>query len=560
MGEFPVLDAYRFDERDWTTYEDLAADFEWEVPDEFNIATYCCDRWADQDGSRVALYEEAPDGTSTSYTFAEVRDYANQLAAFLSEQGIGRGDRIAVNGVQRVEPLITHFAAYKLGAVSVPLSILIGGDGVRYRCNDCEVSAFVASQQGYEAYRGVEDDISTLETVLPFGFDAHAEDRDFWDALKGRSRTFETATTAAEDSASIIYTSGTTGDPKGVVHAHRHLLGVLPGFARAKGMDYADDAVLRTLVEWSWIGSLTILVLPGLYYGLPIVAYESAGFEPEKEFELIEKYGITTVGTPATGARMMMGIDDPAERFDLASLESFESGGEAVDQQLVEWVRDTFDEAVFVEGFGQTEAPMLITDAPHFGYEHRPEHMGIPGLGHEVRVVDPDTREPIEEAGEPGELAIAYEGNPMLFKEYYGLPEKTANKIQDGWLLTEDLVEIDGDGYVKYVSRLDDIIISSGYKLSPVEIEETLQSHENVMNAAVIGVPHETRGEIPKGFVSLAPEVEPSEDLADTLQSFVKAELAKYQYPREIEFVEELPRTTTGKVRRKALKEREGVT
>ncbi|MFB6171662.1 MAG: acyl-CoA synthetase [Haloarculaceae archaeon] len=559
-SDVPRLDAYHFYEEEWDSYEELRAAFEWQVPDQFNVADYVCDRWAEKRKNGVALYATAPDGTERAYSFRQLRNAANQLATYLREQGVDRGDRVGVNGTQRVEPMVAHLAAFKLGAVSVPLSVLLGPDGLRFRLDDCDATAFVVAEGGHEALREVRDDLDALDVVLTAG-DVEPVDGEtaFWDALDGRSRQFETVATDAEDDCCIIYTSGTTGRPKGVVHAHRHLLGILPAFVRSVGMDVGRDQVCRTVVEWSWVGSLNDMVLPAWYYGVPVVAYARQEFEPEREFDLIETYGITRFAAPATAVRMMMQVEDPGERWDLSSVRGFGSGGESVGQSIVDWAHETFPDASVAEGYGQSEAGALIGDAPALGVEHRPGYMGVAGLGHEVAVLDPETHEVVEGPGEVGELAVRYEGNPMLFTEYLGRPGTTDEKIQDGWMLGEDLISMDEDGYIKFHSRTDDVIITSGYRVGPTEIEESLSTHPAVMTAGVIGVPHETRGEVPKAFVQLAPGHEPSDDLAAALQAHVKSRLAKYEYPRELAFVDELPRTTTGKVRRRDLREREGL-
>lgn len=254
-----------------------------------------------------------------------------------------------------------------------------------------------------------------------------------------------------------------------------------------------------------------------------------------------------------------MQVPRPGERFDLSSLSVAFEGGEALDQTVVTWFEDLVDDIVVHEGYGQTEAGIFVGDCTALDVEHRPGYMGKPTPGSEVRIVDPDTSEPVDH-GEVGELALEYEGNPGCFVEYLGEPGKTARKVPDGWLLTEDLGTCAPDGYVSFHSRADDVIISSGYRIGPAEVEESLATHEAVADAGVIGIPDEMRGEIPKAFVVLDEDHEPTDGLAGALQAHVKDRLAKHEYPRDIEFVNELPKTTTGKVRRRGLREREGLT
>jgi len=555
MTDAPRLDAYDWDAYDYETFDDLDAQFEWEVPERFNIADYVCDRWAEERKNRVALYTESLDGESTAYSFQQISKLSNQLAHALRERGVRRGDRIAFNGSQRVEPLILAMAAFKLGCVAVPLSVLLGPDGLRYRLDDCSSTVFMAADGALDTIREIRDDLDALDLVLTMEDTERDDEHDVWDVLDGHSREFENVATDADEGACIIYTSGTTGQPKGALHAHRHLLGILPTVAFE---DKDDASVAYTIVEWSWIASFNGLVLVNWYYGYPILGYDRDGFEAEKAYDLIEKYGITRFSTSTTGLRMMMQVDDPEEKWDLSSVRKTVAGGEHVGHSIVEWLYDTFPNTVFSVGYGQTEAPALVTDKPEVGLTHRFEYLGTPNLGHDMAVLDPATLDPVD-PGEVGELAVRYEGDPMLMKEYWNKPEKTAEKIREGWLLTEDLVQMDEDGYLKFQTRKDDVIISAGYRIGPSEIEDSLATHEAVLKAGVIGVPHDTRGEIPKAFVSLAEGYDPSEELDRELQTHVKDNLAKYEYPREIEFVDDLPLTSTDKVQRHRLKEWEGV-
>lgn len=559
MGEIDRLENYYFHQREFDTLAELRDWFEWEVPEQFNIAEYACDRWARERKNKVALHVKQPDGGQTAYTFRQLRYYANKFANYLADQGIEAGDRVAVSGTQRVESLVAHLAAFKLGAVSIPLTVLLGTDGLEYRLTDSEATAFVVDDQAVDALRSIRPDVDSLELVVTNDDFDRDDEVDFWSAIEDRSPEFDTLSTDADDTAFLIYTSGTTGEPKGVVHAHRHLLGELPQYLSLQSHDTSDDQVTRTVSEWSWIMSLPGVVLPALFYGVSVAAYPSQGFEPEREFELVEQFGVTHLNLPPTAVRMMREVDDPKERFDLSSLQALSTGGESADQGIIDWTTDVFENAAFLEGYGTTETGGLICDDPAMGFDHRIGYFGVPSVGHEVAVLDPETRERVEEPGEVGELAIRYGTDPLLFKEYLGKPDRTAETVQDGWLLSDDLVSMDEDGYFKFHARSDDLIISSGYRIAPKEIEEAVLSHEAVKNVGVIGIPHETRGEIPKAFVRLQEGFDPSDELAAELQTHVKDRLAKYEYPREVEFVDELPQTTTGKIRRQSLRTREGI-
>lgn len=556
----PMLDTYRFFERDWEDYEALRETFEWEVPDQFNIATYTCDRWAEANPERVAMIAVDADSTDTEHTFGQLRRTANRLANYLASQGIERGDRVAVSGAQKVECLVAHLATWKLGAISVPLSLLFGPDGLEYRLEDSGAAAFVADETSLPALREIRANCGALDTVLTVG-DSSAEGSEvpFWNVLEDQPPAFDPVWTEAEEPAIIMYTSGTTGPPKGVVHAHRSLLGILPlHVTTLRNMELREDDTLYTPGEWSWVGPLYGFVLAGLYYGTPIVGDADPQFDPERTLELVERFEVTSIAAPTTVYRVLMQVPEVGERFDLSSLRVAFEGGEALGQTVVEWFDELIEDVAIHEGYGQTEAGVFVGDCAALGVDHQPGFMGKPAPGIEVRVIEPDTSQPVDR-GEVGELALAYEDNPGCFVEYWNKPEKTARKLQDGWLLTEDLGSYDLDGYVSFHSRADDVIISAGYRIGPAEIEESLATHEAVANAGVIGVPDETRGEIPKAFVVLGEGHEQSDDLAEALQTHVKDRLAKHEYPRELEFVEELPKTTTGKVRRRDLRKREGL-
>lgn len=554
------MDAYHFYEDDWDSYEQLREAFEWDVPDRFNMATYLCDRWAD-DKSRVALFAEDAAGTEETYTFWQLRNVTNRLANYLRARGVEAGDRVGVNAPQRPETVFAHLAAWKLGAMSVPLSTLFGPDAVEYRLDDCDAVAAVVDESNIGNVREARASLSALDTTLTVGDvtpDEAAGEVDFWNAIDDHSREFDTVETAAEDDAILIYTSGTTGDPKGVRHAHRLVLGHLPLFVTTFGnMDLQEGDVFWTPAEWAWIASLFDVVMPALYYGKPVVAYNGGQFDPAAAFRLIERYGVSNFFAPPTALRMMMQVDD-TDRFDVGTLRTIASGGESLGQSIVDWAQDTFGDTAVHEGYGQTEANMLVGDCTALT-EFREGYIGRAGPGHEVTIVDPETAEPTVETGETGEIAVRYEDNPVCFVEYWNKPEKTAGKVRNGWLLTEDLGRMDEDGYVAFVGRKDDVIISAGYRIGPEEVEDSVAGHEAVADAAVIGVPDDERGEVPKAFVVLTADAEPSDDLRASIRQHVRDRLAKYEYPRDIEVVDELPKTATGKVRRASLRDREGI-
>jgi len=550
-------DAYEFYERAWGSYEELRAEFEWSVPEQFNIAASICDYWAETEPERTALFVENAEGQRSEHTFGEIRDAANRLANHLAEAGIARGDRVGVFMAEKPATAITHVAAWKLGAVTVPLSTLFGTEAIRYRLEDSGALACVVDEQTVETLRAVEGDLEHLQDVLTVGVETERGEADFWDTIEEYPPDFETVETDAEETAVIIYTSGTTGQPKGVAHAHRVLLGHLPNMVFTMyNMAVTDEDVVWSIAEWSWIAGLFATLSSAWYYGMSVLAYDSQGgqFDPVTAMELMDRYDVTCFFGIADAFRMMRHEVADIDAYDIDSLRGNLDGGN-LDQDLVDWTERALGSPA-LNAFGQTEANMLIGENPEF-IEHRDGTVGKPLLGHDVTLVDPDTAEPTVGTDEVGEIAVRYEDNPVCMKEYWNKPEKTEAKIQNGWLLTEDLGRMNKDGYIEFVSRKDDVINYKGYKIGPEEIEKILQAHEAVVEAGVVGVSQaEDDGEVPKAFVNLTEDHDPSDELKDDLKSYVQDRLAKYQYPRQIEFVDDpLPRTSTGKLRRVDLKE-----
>lgn len=559
MREVQRLETYHFYEKEWRSYDQLCDSFDWEIPDTFNMAEYVCDRWAG-DKSRVALFSENENGDEQVFTFWQLHNLTNKLANYLTVQGIKPGDRIGINAPQKPATAIAHIAAWKIGAVSVPLSTLFGPDALSYRLNDADARVCFVDKQNIDAFRDVKGDIDSLENTLVIG-DAELEggEEDFWSAIEDSSRNFDVHQTDPEDNAIMLYTSGTTGNPKGVLHAHRVLLGHLPTFVTSWcNMEITDADIHWTPSEWAWMASLFDVLFPAFFYGKPVLAFNGGEFNAEQAFALIEKYGITNFFAPPTALRMMTQVSQPSERYDINSVRVIPSGGESLGESIVDWAQEVFSGAAVHEAYGQTEANLLIGDCTALT-DSQEGKLGRKAPGHEVAIVNPDMAKPIVETGDIGEIAVKYENDPVCFKEYWNKPEKTEEKIQNGWLLTEDLGSCNKDGYFSFHSRKDDVLISGGYRIGPEEIEEALTSNDAVANAGVIGIPDDERGEVPKAFVVLTDDKIDLDQLRNELQQYVKEKLAMYKYPREIEFVDELPMTTTGKIRRKTLREWEGI-
>ncbi len=530
-------------------FDAICASFKWNIPEYSNIAHEVCDRHT-RHADDVALFYEHADGKEQTFTFGQIKSLSNRFANALLALGVSRGDRVAIILSQRAETAISHLAAYKIGAVALPLSILFGPDAVEYRLRDSGVKAVVTDNDHLPMLQAMKPVLPELQTVI--GCDDEAEgELAFWPLLEQASDALQIVATRADDPALLIYTSGTTGPPKGALIAHRSLLGNLTGFELSQNFFPRDDDVFWTPADWAWTGGLLDGLLPTWYYAKPIVAYEGGKFDPEKACHLMHKYAVTNAFIPPTALKMMRQVDNIGNRFRLG-VRGIMSAGEAVGEELYRWTAEAL--AVKVnEMWGQTEFNYLVGNCSEI-MPVRPGSMGKPYPGHTVDVIGEDGQ-PMP-AGETGELA-ARSGDPVMFLGYWGNEDATREKFIGEWFCTGDVGVRDEDGYLWFVGRKDDVISSAGYRIGPGEIEDCLLKHPAVVQAAAIGSPDELRGNIVKAFIVLAKGYRPSDDLKKEIQDSVRTRLAAYEYPREIEFIDEVPMTTTGKVRRVELRERE---
>jgi len=537
-------------------YAAIHAAYRWDVPAAFNIGTACCGRWA-SDRARFALYWEDESGATAAWTFWDLEQRANRLANALAAHGIGRGDRVALILPQRPETVVAHIAVYRLGAVTVPLSFLFGPEALAYRLQNSRAKAAFVDPQSVANLVAIRAQCPDLGSVIGVAGARESGVVSFESLQERASPYFEPAATSSADPALLVYTSGTTGPPKGALMPHRCLIGNLPGFTHSHDGYPREGDLFWSPADWAWTGGLMDALLPALYFGQPIVGYRGR-FDPERAFALIEKYGIRNAFLFPTALKMMMkALPRPRERFDV-NLRSIMSAGEAVGTTVFEWARDALGVTIN-EMFGQTEMNYIVGNS-HDLWPAKPGSMGRAYPGHRVAVIDDDGN--VVPGGETGEVAvcrIAPDGqpDPVFFLGYDGNPEGTAKKFTGDWCRTGDLARSDSDGYLWYQGRADDMFKAAGYRIGPSEIENCLVRHPAVANAAVVPSPDETRGNLVKAFVVLAPGHAPSQDLEDSLQQHVRRFLAPYEYPKEIEFIDALPMTTTGKVQRRVLRERE---
>jgi acetyl-CoA synthetase len=545
---------------DAASYAEMTARFAWTVPDRYNIGADICDRHCQgpDGGAAPAIIEEGPDGTVRRYSFADLRGASSRLANVLAGRGVAPGDRVAVLLGQQSETAVAHVAAWRLGAISVPLFTLFGLDALSFRLADSGATALITDAAQIARVEGLLPDLPDLRTVLCLGAGSTAAGDPgqrivAWDAaMAAASDQRAPADTGPDDPALIIYTSGTTGKPKGALHGHRVLLGHLPGVELPQNLFPQPGDLFWTPADWAWIGGLIDVLLPSLHHGVPVLAQRAAKFDPEAALALMARHGVRNAFLPPTALKMLRRVEDP-RRFG-ARLRSIGSGGETLGAELLDWGRETFGLTIN-EFYGQTECNLVVGNCAEV-FPVRPGSMGRPIPGHTVAVIDPATGTPVP-TGDLGSIAVR-RPDPVMFLGYWNNPEATAKKFVGDWLLTGDTGRRDEDGYLWFVGRDDDVITSAGYRIGPGEVEDCLMKHPAVAMVAVVGMPDPERTEVVTAFVVPGPgaleQHGGEEGLTRALQTFAKANHAAYAYPRRIRFLDELPMTTTGKIMRKDLR------
>jgi acetyl-CoA synthetase len=533
------------------SYDELYDQFRWQVPARFNIGVEVCDRWAERDPGKLALFAVSQDGRSHDDSYGWLRETSNRLANVLAAHGVKRGDRVAILLPQGPDVAAIHIAIYKLGAIALPLAILFGTDALAYRLQNAGAKALLTNTQGMtkiaEIKRTNADALAGLEVVL--SVDGAGDGAlGMPDALSRAVADFTPVDTAADDPAMMIYTSGTTGQPKGALHAHRVLLGHMPGIELPQEFFPQPGDRFWTPADWAWAGGLLDCLLPSLYCGVPVVAKRFDKFDPEEAFAVMARHGVRNAFIPPTALRMLRAVPNPRGRHDLR-LRSVGSGGEALGAETFEWGTAALGVPVN-EFYGQTECNLVVGSCASIGVV-RPGAIGKAIPGHRVAVIDAEGR-PVK-PGEAGQIAVK-RPDPVMFLEYWGRPEATAEKFIGDWMTTGDQGVLDDEGYFTFVGRDDDVITSAGYRIGPGEIEDCLIKHPAVALAAVIGKPDPMRTEIVKAFIVLKSGQARSDALADDIQGFVRKHLSAHEYPREIAFIDEMPMTTTGKVIRRLLR------
>jgi len=533
------------------SYEAVYDNFTWNIPASFNMGVDVCDKNADATPDKVGLIVAEEDGAAIEYTFTALKRLSNQLANMLIAKGLGRGDRMGILLSQSVEAAIAHVAAWKMGAISIPLFTLFGEDALKFRLEDSGAKVLITDVDHLGRIEAIRDQLPALETVLVVGIGADGNGTaDFWNAMEAASDAFSPVVSSSEDPSFICYTSGTTGNPKGALHAHRTLYGHLTGMEMFHDFLPQPGDLMWTPADWAWIGGLMNCLMCSWHHGVTNLAYRAKKYDPEAALRLMAKYKVRNTFMPPTALNLMRAVENiPSYGTDLRTIAC---AGEPMGAELLLWGREAFG-LTFNEYYGQTECNLVVVNCQTI-MEVKPASMGRAAPGHRVEVIDDDGN--VRGPGEVGEIAVK-RPDPVMMIEYWNNPEATRDKYAGDWLLMGDEGTKDEDGYLRFVGRADDVITSAGYRIGPGEIEDCLTKHPAVSLAAAIGVPDPVRTEVIKVFVKLMPGHNGGPELEDDIRNFVKTRLSPHEYPRLIEFVDGLPMTATGKIKRKELRDGE---
>jgi acetyl-CoA synthetase len=513
------------------SYEEARANHRWEVPERFNIAQEICERHPRE---KLAMIHEDPAGAVREVSWGELQDLSSAFANVLVAHGVQRGDRVAMLLPPTPETAAAFIGTWKAGAILLSMSVLYGDDGIRHRLTDSQAKVLVTNQANAGRIER-----SLVEHVLILD-----------DALLGQgSSSFELVDTAAEDPAQLYYSSGTTGLAKGILHAHRYIL-AHEEFIYCH--DVQDGELFHGMGEWAWAAGICPLIGPWRFGAVAVVYQREGGFDPAKQLDFLSRHEVTNVFATPTAIRSMMSITDAGTRYP-QKFRIVCSAGEPLNPEAIRWFRDQYGVTV-LDFYGLTESYPLCGNFPFM--EVREGSMGRPMPGWEVAILDEDER-PVAQ-GERGEICLKARSNPHYPLGYWNRPPEDSQQVFGGdWFHSKDAASEDEDGYYWYEGRADDVIISAGYRIGPFEVESACLEHAAVAEAAAVASPDERRGNVVKAFVVLAAGHEPSDALAEEIKAFVREHLSAYAYPRLIEFVPDLPKTLTGKIRRIELRQRD---
>jgi acetyl-CoA synthetase len=512
------------------TYDQVRAEHRWNVPARYNIAHDVCDK---HPRDKLAMIWEDWRGNERRLSWGELQDLSAKCANVLRDHGVERGDRVAMLLPATPETAAAFFGTWKLGAILLAMSVLYGDEGIRHRIADSQAKVVMTDAANAERIdRGLVEHVIVLDDKL----------------LADASTNAGTVDTSADDPGQLYYSSGTTGLAKGILHAHRYLL-AHEEFIYCH--DVRDGELFHGMGEWAWAAGIAPLLGPWRLGAAQFVFQRQGGFDPDQQLAVLSKHGVTNVFTTPTAMRSMMGIGDAGtrhpQRFRIVC-----SAGEPLNPEAIRWFRDQYGLTV-LDFYGLTESYPLVANYPFM--EVREGSMGKPMPGWDVQILDED-EQPVS-SGERGEICLRARSNPHYPLGYWNRPEDTEATFGGEWFHTKDAAETDTDGYFWYAGRADDVIISAGYRIGPFEVESACIEHPAVREAAAVASPDQRRGHVVKAFIVLAEGHEPTDELADEIKAFVRERHSAYAYPRRIAFVDDLPKTLTGKIRRIELRERE---
>ena len=532
------------------SWDSIRSSFQWKVPEHFNLAWACCDRHATASDSLALLYV-TESGAVERWSFRDIQQAANRLANALEGLGLQPGERVGLVLPQRPETAIAHIALYKLGAVALPLANLFGPEALRYRLEDSGAAAVISDAENREKLEEIAPELPDLRLRIQVDADVTAEEHSWSDLLAQASDRYETRLTHSNDPCWIIYTSGTTGNPKGALHAHRVLLGHMTGWELSHDLAPQADDCFWTPADWAWIGGLANILLCSWFHGRPVLASRFRKFDPDQAAALMARHRVRNVFLPPTALKFMRQEPNLRARhgFDLRSIMS---AGEPLGEEMLAWGEEALGVRIN-EMYGQTEVNYFVGNCQRL-LPAKPGSMGRPYPGHTAAILDAEGQ--VLPPGHSGEIAFYRPGDPVFFLRYWNNEAGTRQKFAGDWARSGDEGTMDEDGNLWFSGRIDDVITSAGYRIGPAEIEDQLLRHPAVALAAAVGVPDELRGHVVKAFLKLKPGVVPSPELEQEVQAWVRTRLAAHEYPRQIEFLDEFPLTTTGKVMRRVLRDR----
>ena len=533
---------------EFTSHEDFIKNLKIEVPENFNFGYDVVDAWAVEQPGKNAILWTNDQGLEHQYTYAELKEKTDATASYFQSLGIGHGDMVMLILKRRIEFWFSIIALHKLGAVAIPATHLLTKKDIVYRCEAADIKMIVCAGEEVITKHIIEalPDCKSLEHVVSIGPDIPEGFKDFQEGIANAVPFVKPAQPNTNDDVMLMYfTSGTTGQPKMVAHDFTYPLGHITTGAFWHNL-HAGSLHL-TIADTGWGKAAWGKLYGQMLAGANIFVYDHEKFTPADILQKIQDCKITSLCAPPTIFRFL--IKEDITKYDLSSLEYCTTAGEALNYSVYE----TFLKVTgirLMEGFGQTETTMTLGTFPWM--EPKPGSMGVPNPQYDIDILTPDGRS--AEDGEQGQIVVrTHNGKPLgLFKEYYRDAERTEDAWHDDVYYTGDLAWRDEDGYFWFVGRADDVIKSSGYRIGPFEVESALMTHPAVVECAITGVPDEIRGQVVKATIILAKDYKGEEgpELIKELQDHVKKVTAPYKYPRVIEFVDELPKTISGKIRR----------